>query len=123
MNFWRKALLKAWEQGRLHELIDGISQKQNLQASELLELLAEADVLTALNIAEVVKTKLEAVRGLKRLVTRRRLENKLRDYLAERPYLLMPGWETFAKETRVRKHVWWMLPNWPALKTNNMPAD
>lgn len=96
-----QALLKAWEQGRLHELIDGIAQKQNLEASELLELLAEADVLTALNIAEVVKTKLEAVRGLKRLVKRRRLENKLRDYLAERPYLLMPGWETFAKETRV----------------------
>ncbi|MEO7675364.1 MAG: hypothetical protein ABIV39_01205, partial [Verrucomicrobiota bacterium] len=63
--------------------------------------LAEADVLTTLNIAEVVKTKLEAVRGLKRLVKRRQLENKLRDYLAERPYLLMPGWETFAKEIRV----------------------
>jgi hypothetical protein len=96
-----QALLKAWEQGRLHELIDGIAQKHDLEAPELLELLAEADVLTALNIAEVVKTKLESVRGLKRLVKRRRLENKLRDYLAERPYLLMPGWETFAKETRV----------------------
>jgi len=96
-----QALLKAWEQGRLHELIDGIAHRNNLEAPELLELLAEADVLTALNIAEVVKTKLEAVRSLKRLVKRRRLENKLRDYLAERPYLLMPGWETFAKEIRV----------------------
>jgi hypothetical protein len=98
-----QALLKAWEQGRLHELIDEIAQEKDLDASELLELLTEADVLTALNIAEVVKTKLEAVRGLRRLVKRRQLENKMRDYLAVRPYLLVPGWETFAKETRVEK--------------------
>src|SRR5437016_5533236 len=96
-----EAVLKAWEQGRLKELINEISEKKDLDPSTFPELLTEADVLTALNIAEVVKTKLEAIGGLRRLVGKRKLENAIRDYIADRPYLLDPMWETFAKETKV----------------------
>lgn len=85
----------------LSEFTNELSKKKELTPEVFLSFLVEADALTALMIGEVIKIRLEAVRGLKRLVKRRRLENKLRDYLAERPYLLMPGWETFAKETRV----------------------
>lgn len=96
-----EAMLKAWEQGRLRELINEIALKTTLGANEFLELLTEADVLTALNIAEVVKCKLESLRTLHRLVEKRQLENKLRDFIAARPYLLDPKWETFRKEMKV----------------------
>jgi hypothetical protein len=96
-----EAILKAWEQGRLHELINELAEKTDLDPDSFLKLLTEADVLTALNVAEVVKTKLESIRGLRRLVGGKKLENKIRDYIAERPYLLDPMWETFAKETKV----------------------
>lgn len=96
-----EAILTAWEQGRLRELIKDLSEALDMTADEFLSLLAEADVLTAMNVAEAVKTKIEAVRGLRRLVDKRELENNIRDYIANRPYLLDPKWETFRKETAV----------------------
>ena len=96
-----EAILRAWEQGRLHELINDLADQKDLDPDTFLELLVEADVLTALNVAEVVRTKLESIRGLRKLVSDRKLENKIRDYIAERPYLLDPQWETYAKETKV----------------------
>jgi len=101
-NSMGASILQAWEQGRLHTLIDEISQQENLTAESLLSLLAEADVLVALNIAEAIRTRLDAVRGLRRLVEAGELENKVRDYIAERPWLLDLQWETFKKETAVR---------------------
>jgi hypothetical protein len=98
------SMMTAWEQGRLRELIDAISSQEGLNADGLLSLLIEADVLVALNIAEAVKTKLGGIRGLEKLVQKGELENKVRDYVAERPYLLNPKWETFKKETAV-KHI------------------
>ena len=58
--------------------------------------------MVALNVAEVVKTKLEAIRGLKRLVQAGELEKAVRDYVAEKPYLLAPEWETFRRESSVK---------------------
>lgn len=95
------AMLTAWEQGRLHNLIDDIALQSDIDATRFLELLIEADVLTALNIAEVVRTKIETIHALQSLVEKRALEGDLRDYIAERPYLLHPKWETFRKEKRV----------------------
>lgn len=98
-----EAILQAWEQGRLRELIDAFATKEDVSTEWLLTALAEADVLVALNLAEAVRTKIEAIRGLRVLVEKRELENSLRDYIADKPYLLHPKWETFKKETSVRK--------------------
>jgi hypothetical protein len=98
-----ESILQAWEQGRLHDLIDDLANSQDVTSEWLLSALAEADVLVALNLAEAVRTKIEALKGLKVLVERRELENAVRDYIAEKPYLLHPRWETFRKETSVRR--------------------
>lgn len=100
-----EAMLKAWEQGRLRGLIDDLAQTKDITTESLLTMLTEADVLVALNLAEAVKTKLEAIRGLRTLVEAGQLENAVRDYIAEKPYLLDPKWETFKKETSVK----WIL--------------
>jgi len=65
----------------------------------LIEVLVEANVLTALATAEAVKTKLLVVEGLKQRIEKTELENSLRDYIAEHPWLLGPEWETYKKET------------------------
>lgn len=97
-----EAILQAWEQGRLRGLIDDLATKTDITPDWLLSVLVEAEVLVALNLAEAVRTKLEAVRTLRALVEKHDLERKIRDYVAERPYLLHPKWETFKKETSVR---------------------
>jgi len=83
------SILQAWEQGRLRELIDEIAGADIMSTDDLLQLLIEADVLVALNIAEAVRTKLEAIRGLRRRIERGELENAVRDYIAEKPYLTL----------------------------------
>jgi hypothetical protein len=98
-----EAVLKAWEQGRLRGLIDELAECQNISSDWLLGILAEADVLVALNLAESVRTKLEALRGLKELVQKGELENAVRDYIAEKPYLLDPQWETFKVEKSLNR--------------------
>lgn len=95
------AILTSWEQGRLRDLIYEISSRADLSANQFLELLTEAQVLSALNIAEAVKTRIEAIRGLQRRVDMKELENPIRDYVAEKPWLLHPKWETFKKEVSV----------------------
>ncbi|HET8797357.1 MAG TPA: ATP-binding protein [Thermoanaerobaculia bacterium] len=95
------AVLTSWERGRLRDLITDISERSNFSSDDFIALLAEAQVLAALNIAEVVKTKHEAILGLQRIVDERELENDIRDYIAERPWLLDQAWETFRRETRL----------------------
>ena len=89
-------MLTAWEQGRLQDLIDDIAQAEELSADELVGLLAEAQVLTALNTAEAVRTKLLTVGGLKQRIDRHELENAVRNYISGHPWLVSPKWETFA---------------------------
>lgn len=95
------AVLTSWERGRLRDLITDISERSNFSSDDFIALLAEAQVLAALNIAEVVKTKHEAILGLQRIVDERELENDIRDYVAERPWLLDQAWETFRRETQL----------------------
>ena len=98
------AILTALEHGRLRDLIDDISESDDLTTDEFLNLLMEAQVLEALNAAEVIRTKIDTIRGLERRIEKRELENKLRDYIAENPWLLDPKWETFKREIAV-KHI------------------
>ena len=97
-----EAILMAWEQGRLHDLIGDIAQVEELSADQLMQLLAEAQVLTALNTAEAVKTKLLTVGGLKQRIDRHELENAVRNYISRNPWLVSPNWETFAVEKSVQ---------------------
>jgi len=99
------AILTAWEQGRLRGLIDEISKSDLLASDELLQLLGEAQILAALNVAEAVRTKLDSIRGLQRLIETKELENAVRDYIAKDPWLIHPRWETF----KVEKTVGWIL--------------
>lgn len=92
------AVLTSWEQGRLRGLITDIAVRPNFSASDFIDVLAELQVLEALNVAEVVKSKYEAISGLERIVASRELENEIRDYIAERPWLLDQRWETFRRE-------------------------
>ena len=97
------AILTSWEAGRLKELINDLSDSQQMSSDNLVDLLIEANVLTALNTFEAVKTKVAIIEGLKERIDRGELENAVRDYIAENPWLISAEWETFKKETSVRK--------------------
>lgn len=95
------ALLFAWEGGRLKELIQAVADTDEMSSEELLNILVEAKVLTALHTAEAVKAKLLVIAGLYERIQKRELENTLRDYIANAPWLISPQWETYKKEIRV----------------------
>lgn len=94
-------ILTAWENGRLRGLTTDISNQEDIDEKKLLEILLEADVLSALQYAEVVMTRLKLVSGLKERIQKRELETAVRDYIADNPWLIGPDWETYKKEKRV----------------------
>ena len=95
------AVLLAWESGRLKGLIEKIARTDEMDEAELINILAEANAITALHTAETVNAKLQAIRGLEARVKKKELENAVRDYIAKNPWLISPRWETFAKEQRL----------------------
>ena len=100
-----KGILTAWEGGRLHALIQDVSDVESMDEGTLLSILAEAQILNALHVAETVKAKVDIIEGLRIRITERDLENAVRDYIAKNPWLLSPEWETFKKETSVNNLV------------------
>ena len=96
-----ESMLVAWESGRLHELIASVAEAEEMSDDQLVSILVEANVLTALAGAESARTKLLVVEGLKHRVEKKELENPLRDYVAQHPWLLGPEWETFKQEVKV----------------------
>ena len=100
---WCNDILTSWETGRLRELIAKISEAKNFDEQEFLEMLSEADILTALNIAESVKTKILSIGELKQRVISKQLENKVRDYIYEHPWIIQAKWESFKKERSVKE--------------------
>ena len=104
-NEMSSAILTAWEGGRLHALIGEVAGADAMDEGVLLNLLAEAQVLNALHVAEAVRAKVEIIEGLRKRIENRKFENAVRDYIAENPWLLAPEWETFKKEISVRRLV------------------
>ena len=100
-NDWCNDILTSWEKGRLKELITEISEEAELDEKRLLEILTEADVLTALNIAESIKTKVLAIGELKQYVKAGQLENNVRDHIYKHPWIVHPKWESFKKERSI----------------------
>lgn len=95
------AVLLAWEGGRLRELINELANAPSMDEAGLVELLVEANAITALHTAETVKSKLTAIDGLEQRVKDKQLENAVRNYIAKNPWLISPQWETFAVEKRL----------------------
>ncbi|MCY4000864.1 MAG: ATP-binding protein [Bacteroidetes bacterium] len=98
-----QAILTAWEHGRLKGLIAEIAEAEDLNESTLLDVLMEARILTALQTVEVVRTKLEAIQNLRLRIEKKDLENSIRDFIAQNPWLISPEWETFKKETSLQR--------------------
>lgn len=93
-----KAILTAWEHGRLKDLIYDLAETATLDESKLIDILIEAETVEALHMAEAVKAKLETIKGLEARIQKQELENAVRDYISENPWLVSPKWETFAVE-------------------------
>jgi len=95
------AVLTSWEEGRLHDLIEVMAEKEELTEHDLLKILIEAEVLSALGVAEAAKTKLLTIANLKERLDKNQLEDAVRDYIANHPWLISPLWETFDVERSV----------------------
>jgi hypothetical protein len=97
-----EAILTSWEQGRLRDLMTELSEKDDLSEKELLKILIEAETISALNIAEAIKTKLLAIANLKDRIDKKELETTIRDHISSNPWIISPKWETFKVETSVK---------------------
>jgi hypothetical protein len=97
------SLLTTWEQGRLRELISDLATVDQLSEQKLVEILVEEGVLSALNIAEAVKTKIMIVGGLKQRIRDREIENAVRDYIADNPWIISPELQTCLVEKSLKK--------------------
>jgi hypothetical protein len=104
------AILTSWESGRLKELINSLADSETMGTDALVDLLMEANVLTALNTYEAVRTKIALIEGLKAKVEKNELELAVRDYIAEHPWLISPKWETFKIEISIKKALKELLP-------------
>jgi hypothetical protein len=104
------AILTSWEGGRLKELINSLADSPTMNSDALVDLLMEANVLTALNTYEAVRTKIALVDGLRAKIDKNELELAVRDYIGFHPWLVSPKWETFKVETSIRKTLAELLP-------------
>jgi hypothetical protein len=100
-----EAILTSWEAGRLKALVHELAESPAMTAEQLIEILIEANVLTALNTFEAIETKLSLIEGLQARIEKEDLENAVRDYIANNPWLISPQWETFRKEASLKKLV------------------
>jgi hypothetical protein len=97
------AVVASAEEGRLKNLMAQLAGADDLTETQLVEILVEQEVLTALNIAEAVKTKVLTVAGLKDRIDRQELENAVRDYVATNPWLIDPEFQTYRVERSLRR--------------------
>lgn len=95
------AMLQAWEGGRLQDLINDMAEADELDSDQLVQLLAQSQVITALHAAERVKGQLNLILSLQERIEERHLENAVRDFIAQNPSLISPVWDTFKIERAV----------------------
>ena len=97
------SLLTAWEQGRLRDLIDRIASLSDNDAGVIVAVMGEAQTLSVLQIAEVIKLKLDLIRGLRKRIEEKDLENAIRDYISSSPWLIRPELEVYEVEISLRR--------------------
>jgi hypothetical protein len=100
-----EATLTAWEGGRLKELIGDMAEVAVMSEGDLLSILLEHQALNALSTAETVKVKKQVIDGLRERIEGKELENAVRDYIAESPWLIDPKWETYKVEKALKNVV------------------
>ncbi len=88
---------QAWD-----TLMASISQMGDMDAKPLLDILAEADVLMTLNMAEAVMAKLQVVEGLGERFEKGGGENAVLCHLSRHPWLVSPKWDAFSVEHGVK---------------------
>ena len=96
------SILTSWEGGRLKDLWLKIANTEEFSEADLLHVLMETEIVSALNVAEAVKAKLLTIAELKLRVEKQDLENAIRNYIAENPWLISPEWDTFKVERSVK---------------------
>ena len=95
------AVLTAWENGKLRELVRELAETEAMDANRLVSLLLEEQVLSALQVLEITRAKIDVLRGLRERIANRELELAVRDFIAKHPWLISPQWETFAIEENI----------------------
>ncbi|MEU4707003.1 ATP-binding protein [Nocardia salmonicida] len=95
------AMLTAWEGGRLRDLIDDLATSDDLDSDQLVEILIKSKTMSALHAAERVRAQLNLISGLEDRIRKRELENAVRDYIAENPWMISPEWDTFRVERQL----------------------
>lgn len=93
-----EAILTSWEGGRLKDVIMTLSDSSELPEEVLLKIFVDTQVISALNIAEAIKTKLILLSQLKERIKNKDLETAIRDYIAKNPWIISEKWETFQIE-------------------------
>ena len=94
-------VIASWESGNLKGRWESFAKSDDVDEGDLLKILTETDILTALNVAEAIKTKLYAIESLQSRIKRRVLEKSVRNHLAANPWIIGPKWDTFAVEKRI----------------------
>ena len=87
-NEMAESILASWEGGRLRELWSDIAERGQFSESDLLGILIETDVVSALNVAEAVKARLYAVSELESRTGKKGMENAIRNHLASNPWII-----------------------------------
>jgi hypothetical protein len=95
------AILTAWEDGKLRQLVRDVADTEAMNAEQLVKLLVEEQVLSALHVLEIARAKIDVLRSLKERIANKELELAVRDFIAKQPWLISPGWETFSVEKGV----------------------
>ena len=95
------SILTAFEGGRLQDLWEAIASKEYASDADLIDILIETDIVSALNVAEAIKTKILALAELNEMVNKKKLEKNLRDHIAKHPWIIDPKWDTYKRETRI----------------------
>jgi len=99
------SILLSWEHGKLRSLVLQLADSETLDEAQLLKVLLESQVLTALHTLEAVEARVKVIDGLSQRIAKREPENPLRDYIAENPWLISPMWDLFAKETTIPRFI------------------
>lgn len=94
-----QSIVFARKKGRVTDLIERISEMENPTEPLLLETLQETNFVNALNYTEVISLKLSVISELRKLIKEKALENTIRDFLSENPWLIAEELETFKVET------------------------
>ena len=101
---YRKAaglVVSMLENGRLKGLQESLAGGAGMPEKDLLKILAESDVLTALNAAEAAKARICAIECLQGRIKKRALGKAVRDHLVSSPGFIGPRWDTYAVEAEM----------------------